>query len=70
MIEAVEVLVNRYGWHFDRAIRLTPRQITVILFAARRREKYEAADRLSLTAIASQGDNKAIQKQLKDLTEE
>lgn len=44
----------------------SPRRAVAFLVLAGTRRRREAAERLSLTALAAQGDNKAIRKQLKE----
>jgi len=50
--------------------RYTPRQIAAYCALAGRRQKYEMARQLSVTALASQGRSKDINKRLKDLQKE
>lgn len=46
--------------------KYTPRQMHAFLFIASKRHQREQREYLALTAMASQGDPKAIQKALKD----
>lgn len=48
---------------------LTPRQIAAYLEFNRQLDCIERADALVIAAIAAQGDNKAIEKTLRDLDE-
>jgi len=48
----------------------TPRRIAGFLKLAHRRMGWEAAQRLSLSALAARGDPKEIRRQHKELTRE
>ena len=49
---------------------LTPRQIGAYLEFSERIDRIERADALMIAAIGAQGDNKAIEKMLKELNSE
>jgi hypothetical protein len=48
-------------------MNLTPRQIAAYLEFSGTLDRIERADALMIAAIGAQGDNKAIEKTLKDL---
>lgn len=50
-------------------MKLTPRQIAAYLEFNAELEKFERADTLTITAVGAQGDNKAIEKALKEITD-
>jgi hypothetical protein len=47
---------------------LTPRQIAAYLEFSQKLDRIERADALMITAIGAQGDNKTIEKTLKELS--
>lgn len=47
---------------------LTPRQIAAYLEFSDQLDRVDRANALTITAVAAQGDNKAIEKALKDIT--
>jgi len=49
---------------------LTPRQIAAYLEFSRQLDRVERADALRIAAIGAQGDGKAIEKALKELSNE
>ena len=49
---------------------LTPRQIAAYLEFSNQLDRIEKADALMIAAIGAQGDNKAIEKMLKELNSE
>lgn len=46
---------------------MTPKQVSGFLGLEQVRRKAEAAERLSLTALAAQGDGKSINKRISEL---
>lgn len=48
----------------------TPRRIAGYLYFARRRQKFEAAQSLSIGAMAARGDEKELKKRLKEWSKE
>ena len=50
-------------------MNLTPRQIAAYLEFGERLDRLERANDLAITALAAQGDGKAIEKAIKELGE-
>ena len=49
---------------------MTPREIAASLYFAERRRKREAAELLTLSALATRGEPRALKKQIEDLQQD
>ena len=63
----ITALIRR-GFPPDYAMKLTPRQLAAYLEFNSRIDRIERADALMITAMGAQGDSKAIEKTLKQMT--
>ena len=63
---AITALIRR-GFAPEFAITLTPRQIAAYLEFSDELDRIERADALIMTAIGAQGDQKTIEKTLKEI---
>ena len=65
---AITALIRR-GFPPDYAMTLTPRQIAAYLEFSDKLDRIERADALMIAAIGAQGDSKAIEKTIKELSD-
>jgi len=66
MAVAVERLIGPHGTRAD-VLAYTPREVDAFLRLSIAREKQDAANTLSLHALASRGDPKELEKRHKEL---